>query len=352
MTGPPPFSPLRALFALLFLLLPWVSGHPTALTPPATDDHEVPATSAGISNNSSSTNPIASGWYADPDGVRFGGTYWVYATISVAFGEQGAFDAFSNTAASPHSAEWTAHPGVFTSAPSSTSWARHSFWAPCVVERGGKYYLYYTANNPVEAAEPHSGIGVAVAEDPAGPFVDLVDGPIVGERIAGANPMDQMVFEDDDGTTYLIWGGSRALIAPLEDDMVTLGSWDDGGEQQGPRDITPNQGYGEGPYMLKHDGRYYFMWSEGGYGTPDYLVAYAVSDSVTGPFERVGVILEKDGKVADGPGHHSIVRDDEGEYWIVYHRRIIGDDVADHRVIAVDRFVFNDDGSIRPVVMT
>ena len=348
MTGPPAsVSPLRALSALLLLLSPSASGHPPAARAPS----NAPSAPTTISANNG-TNPIDPGWYADPDAVRFGDAYWVYATISVAFGEQGAFDAFS--AASPGSGAWTAHRGVFTAAPSSTSWARHSFWAPCAVERHGRYYLYYTANNPVEAAEPHSGIGVAVADHPAGPFVDLVDGPIVGDRIAGANPMDQMVFDDDDGQTYLIWGGSRALIVPLGDDMMTVGSWDDGvgGEQPGPRDITPNEGYGEGPYMLKRDGRYYFMWSEGGYGTPDYRVAYAVADAVTGPFERVGVILENDGKVADGPGHHSIVRDEEGEYWIVYHRRIIGDGVADHRVIAVDRFVFNDDGSIRPVVMT
>lgn len=338
--------PRVLLCLLLATLLPNVSARPSRpKLPQGLDTTEGP-----VAEPENPSNPIAEGWYADPDGVRFGSSYWVYATISVAFGDQGAFDAFS--APSPTSETWAAHPAIFSSAANTTTWARHSFWAPCVVENRGKYYLYYTANNPVEAAEPHSGIGVAVADHPAGPFADVLEEPLVGARIAGANPMDQMVFVDDDGARYLIWGGSRALIAPLEDDMVTLGAWDGGNSE--PRDITPNEGYGEGPYMLKHGGRYYFMWSEGGYGTPDYSVAYAVADSVTGPFERVGLILEKDadGAVADGPGHHSIVKDDDGEYWIIYHRRIVGDDVADHRVIAVDRFRFNEDGSIRPVVMT
>lgn len=311
----------------------------------------IPRESTITTTAANGTNPISDGWYADPDVVKFGSTYWIYATVSVAFSDQGSFDAFSATDLSTQ--EWEAHPGVFTSTAGS-QWAEHSFWAPCVVERAGRYYMYYTANNPVEAAEAQSGIGVAVAESPGGPFVDLVDGPIVGSQVNGANPMDQMVFTDDDGITYLIWGGSGANIAPLEDDMVTLGVWDDGdGDADAePRDITPNEGYGEGPYMLKHEGKYYFMWSEGGYGGPDYRVAYAVADAVTGPFERRGLILQKDDVVADGPGHHSIVQDDEGAYWIVYHRRILGDTVADHRVLAVDRFEFAEDGSILPVVMT
>lgn len=310
--------------------------------------------SAAFASAVARKNPISDGWYADPDGIKVGSTYWIYATVSVAFPTQGSFDAFSSTDLAQ--GNWEPHPSVFTSSAGS-QWAKHSFWAPCVVERAGKFYLYYTANNPVEAAEAQSGIGVAVADTPGGPFVDLVDGPIVGTRVNGANPMDQMVFRDDDGATYLIWGGSAANIAPLEDDMVTLGAWkdNDSGEKEldtAPRNITPNEGYGEGPYMLKHAGHYYLMWSEGGYGTPDYRVAYAVADAVTGPFVRRDVILQKDGVVADGPGHHSIIRDDAGGYWIVYHRRIIGDTVADHRVVAVDRFEFADDGSIRPVVMT
>lgn len=167
--------------------------------------------------------------------------------------------------------------------------------------------------------------------------------------VNGANAMDQQVFFDDDEKTYLIWGGSRVNIAPLNEDMVTVEDWEDG---SGPIDISPNEGFGEGSYMMKHNGTYYFMWSEGGYGTPDYRVAYAKSGSITGPFDRIGLILSKDGIVADGPGHHSIFSDGDGQYYIVYHRRIIGDDVADNRVLAVDKFFFNEDGSIKPVVMT
>ncbi|GAP92996.1 putative arabinan endo- -alpha-L-arabinosidase [Rosellinia necatrix] len=293
-------------------------------------------------------NPIDLGWYADPDAIKFGDTYWVYATLSISFGDQKSFDAFS----SPDLVTWTPHKGVYQAA--TSAWVRDSLWAPCVV-RGAvddNYYMYYTANNPV-ANEGTTGIGVGVASSPAGPFLDVVDGPIVGTQVNNANAMDQQVFRDDDGTQYLVWGGSFVNIAPLASDMKTLGAWPDGSTDA--VEITPNEGFGEGSYMLKRGGMYYFMWSEGGYGTPDYRVAYAMSESITGPFERIGLMLSKDGVVADGPGHHSVIREEvngEDVYWIAYHRRYIGDDVADNRVVAVDRLYFNEDGTIKPVIMT
>lgn len=263
--------------------------------------------------------------------------------MSITFDDQAWFDAFE----SKDLVTWTKREKVFTAGESSV-WATDSFWAPCTVEKDGKFYFYYTANNPV-ANNGTNGIGVAVADTPGGPFIDLVDYPIVDSHINDADPMDQQVFFDDDGRIYLIWGGSRVNIAPLNDDMMTVENWEDG---SGAKDISPNEGFGEGSYMLKHDGTYYFMWSEGGYGTPDYRVAYAKSDSITGPFDRIGLILSKDETVADGPGHHSIIQDDDGQYYIVYHRRIIGDDVADNRVLAVDKLFFNEDSSIEPVIMT
>ena len=105
--------------------------------------------------------------------------------------------------------------------------------------------------------------------------------------------------------------------------------------------------------MLKRGGKYYFMWSEGGWGGPDYSVAYAVSTSPLGPFRRIGKILEQDPAVATGAGHHSVVKDlKTDQYYIVYHRRPLGDTGRDHRVTCIDRLEFDDEGLIRPVRMT
>lgn len=289
------------------------------------------------------TNPLDPGWYADPDGLKFGDTYWIYATLSIAYDDQQSFDAFS----SKDLATWTKHEGVFRA--NGSQWANDWFWAPCTVERDGKYYFYYTANNPI-ANEGTAGIGAAISDSPGGPFIDLIDHPMISTHVNAADAMDQQAFLDDDGKWYFIWGGSHVNIAPLNDDMSSLGKWEDGSEAV---EITPNEGFGEGSFMLKRNGIYYFMWSEGGYGTPDYRVAYAMSKSITGPFERIGLMLSKgDSSVADGPGHHSIFQDDDGQYYITYHRRILGDDAGDHRVLAFDRVEFNEDGTIAPVVMT
>jgi beta-xylosidase len=95
------------------------------------------------------------------------------------------------------------------------------------------------------------------------------------------------------------------------------------------------------------------MWSEGEWTGPDYRVAYAMSASPTGPFRRAGTILEQDGKIARGAGHHSVVNvPGTDEWYITYHRRPLNDNNGNHRELAIDRLFFNEDGTIRPVVMT
>ena len=118
------------------------------------------------------------------------------------------------------------------------------------------------------------------------------------------------------------------------------------------REITP-KGYVEGSFMLMKDGKYYFMWSEGGWTGPDYAVAYAVASSPTGPFERVGKILQQDPAVATGAGHHSVLHAPGSDKWyIVYHRRPLGETDRNHRVVCIDELRFAPDGRILPVVIT
>jgi beta-xylosidase len=105
--------------------------------------------------------------------------------------------------------------------------------------------------------------------------------------------------------------------------------------------------------MAKRKGVYYLMWSEGGWTGPDYRVAYAMGASPSGPFKRIGTILAQDGKIARGAGHHSVVNlPGTDEWYIAYHRRPLGETDGNHREMAIDRLYFNDDGTIRPVVMT
>lgn len=288
-------------------------------------------------------NPIFSGWYADPEATVFDHTYWVYPTYSAPYDEQLYFDAFSST----DLVHWTRHERVLEAA--SVPWARRAMWAPAVVRRGGKYYFFFAANDIQKDGEI-GGIGVAVADRPDGPFKDLLGKPLVERFHNGAQPIDQFVFRDTNGADYLIYGGWRHCnLARLRPDFTGLLPLPDGSFFQ---EITP-AGYVEGPFMFVRNGKYYFMWSEGGWTGPDYSVAYAIGDSVHGPFTRIGKILEQDPDVATGAGHHSVLHDERTDrYYIVYHRRPLGETAANHRVVCLESMEFEADGRIRPVKLT
>ena len=194
------------------------------------------------------------------------------------------------------------------------------------------------------------GIGVAVSKKPQGPYKDAIGKPLIQQIVNGAQPIDQFVFLDDDGQYYMYYGGwGHCNVVKMAPDLLSIVPFSDGTMF---KEVTPER-YVEGPFMLKRDGKYYFMWSEGGWGGPDYCVSYAISDSPFGPFKRIGKILQQDPSVATGAGHHSVVKGaGDDEWYIVYHRRPLGDTGRDHRVTCIDKLVFDDQGFIQPVKMT
>jgi len=287
-------------------------------------------------------NPFIDGWYADPDTEIYNGRYWVYPTSSRPYDEQTYLDAFS----SPDLVNWTKHPNVLTTA--NVSWATRAMWAPAPISRNGKYYLYFGAND-IEPENEVGGIGVAVADHPEGPYVDPIGKPLIGAYHNGAQPIDQDVFIDDDGQAYIYYGGrSHANVAKLNEDMTSIGTFDDGTQF---KEITPTN-YVEGAQMFKRNGKYYMMWSEGGWGGPDYAVSYAMGDSPLGPFDRLAKVLQQDPAIATGSGHNGVINVPDTDIWyIVYHRRPLGETDENHRVVCYDRMYFNPDGTIRPVQM-
>ena len=289
-----------------------------------------------------SGNPIFEGDYADPEGVVFGKTYWIFPTYSAPFPKQLHLDCFS----SKDLVNWTKHERIIDQ--SAISWLRLALWAPAAVEKDGKYYLFFGAND-VHPGEV-GGIGVAVADKPQGPYKDLLGKPLINDIVNGAQPIDQFVFQDKDGTYYMYYGGwGHCNIVKLADDFMSLVPFPDGDMY---KEVTP-KGYVEGPFMFIRDGTYYFMWSEGGWTGPHYRVAYAIADSPFGPFERKGVILQQDPKVATGAGHHSVMYNKKkDQYYIVYHRRPLGSNDGNNRVTCIDKLEFDKDGNILPVKMT
>lgn len=310
--------------------------------------------SVSQSKAKTSGNPIFEGWYADPEGAVFGKEYWVFPTYSAAYKQQLHLDAFS----SKDLVTWEKHPNVIDT--SVIKWAKQAIWAPAIVTKDKKYYLFFSANDvqrpsragydPKNTINHFGGIGVAVADNPGGPYKDYLGKPLIGDFHNDAQPIDQGIFKDKDGTWYMFYGGwGHCNMVKLNKDFTGFLPWEDGNLF---KEITP-KGYVEGPFMFSRKGKYYLMWSEGGWTNGTYKVAYGISDKPTGPFNRIGTILESNPAVATGAGHNSVINTPGTDNWyIVYHRRPIPNLGRDHRVTCIDKLEFEADGTIKQVVMT
>ncbi|WP_308992385.1 glycoside hydrolase family 43 protein [Mariniflexile litorale] len=290
-----------------------------------------------------SGNPIFSGWYADPEGIIFENKYWVYPTYSAPYEKQVFLDAFS----SKDLTNWNKHEKIIDT--STVKWAHKAMWAPSIIKKDNKYFLFFGAND-IQNDHEIGGIGVAISTTPEGPYKDYLGKPLINKFHNGAQPIDQFIFKDNNDQHYLIYGGwGHCNIAKLNDDFSGFFPFDTG---ETFREITP-EGYIEGPFMFIRNGKYYFMWSEGGWTGPDYSVAYAIADSPMGPFKRIGKILEQNKEIATGAGHHSvIITPTDDKYYIVYHRRPLTETDENSRVICMDEMLFDENGYIIPVVIT
>ncbi len=298
--------------------------------------------SSAKAKGKTSGNPLFPGWYADPEATIFDKTYWIYPTFSAPYNQQVHLDAFSST----DLITWTKHESVLDT--SSVKWVRRALWAPAIIEKNKQYFLFFGAND-IQNNKEYGGIGVAVSDKPGGPFRDYLGKPLVPKIINGAQPIDQFVFRDGE-QDYLIYGGwGHCNIAKLN---ASYTGFDDFADGETFKSITP-QDYVEGPVMFKRKGKYYFMWSEGGWTGPDYRVAYAIGDSPTGPFKRISTILKQDASIATGAGHHSMVNvPGTDEWYIVYHRRPLTETDGNHRVTCIDKIYFDENGLIKDVKIT
>ncbi|MEM1136567.1 MAG: glycoside hydrolase family 43 protein [Bacteroidota bacterium] len=302
-----------------------------------------------------SGNPLFEGWYADPEITTIDNKYWIFPTYSAKFEEQVFLDAFS----SEDLVNWKKHKNIIDT--TRIKWAKKALWAPCVVEKDNRYFLFFAANdiqtpeskwwNPAIHQEGQlGGIGIGVATSPEGPYTDYLQKPLINEVYNGAQPIDQFVFKDIDEQYYIIYGGwGHCNIGKLNEDFTALSSFEDG---EVVKEITP-EGYVEGPVIFLRSGWYYFMWSEGNWTNGSYKVAYGKSKSLFGPFQKIGTVLESDPAVATGAGHHSVLNIPNTDDWyIIYHRRPIPNEDRDHRVTCIDRMHFDEKGFIQPIKMT
>ncbi|MDD3789150.1 MAG: family 43 glycosylhydrolase [Petrimonas sp.] len=294
-------------------------------------------------------NPVIEGYYADPEILYSENTkkYYLYPTSD---GFDGWSGYYFKTFSSDNLKDWTDE-GVILNLKKDVPWAGRNAWAPSIIEKktgrnSYKYYYYYTGAQK---------IGVAVSNNPAGPFADSGK-PLIATKPAGINrgqEIDPDVFYDPvSRKDYLYWGNGYLAVVELNKDMISL-------KPKTMKVITPDNTFREGVYVFYRKGIYYFLWSENDTRSEDYRVRYGTSKSPLGPIHIPdnNLILEKnpsDGIY--GTGHNSVLQiPGKDEWYIVYHRFNrpngikMGPAAGFHREVCMDKLEFNNDGSIKKV---
>jgi hypothetical protein len=242
-------------------------------------------------------------------------------------------------------------------------WAQRQMWAPDAAMKDGKFYLYFPAKRPDGIFQ----IGVAVGDRPEGPFKPEP------KPIEGSYSIDPAVFEDDDGSFYMyfggIWGGQlqkyrNNVYSPdneePSDDEPALGPrvaklapnmkefaeppreiviLDEKGEPLKASDHERR--FFEASWMHKYRGKYYFSYSTGN----THFLCYATGDSPYGPFTYQGKILEP---VVGWTTHHSIC-EYQGKWYLFYHDSVLSKGVTHLRSVKVTELHYDADGRIKTI---
>jgi len=312
--------------------------------------------------------------------------YYMYGTGGVA---RNGFAAYSST----DLVNWKDEGQVYYAAnkngwsDSTAAW-NGAYWAPEVYEYNGKFYLFYSAQwgtNPNKEVE-NFRIGVAVADNPTGPFIDLNNKPIFdpGYPIIDAN----VLF--DNGRVYLYysrccykhavesevatWAKQKGWFDAIEESWVygvelkpdfsgVMGEpvlllrppvkMSDKQAEWESRSVTSkevNRRWTEGSVAFKKGSTYYMMYSANYFGGKNYAVGYATSKHPLGPFTKAAnnPVLQKNvekGGVVTGTGHNSITYSPDGkEMYCVYHARTSA--TGEKRVVFIDRMKILKDGML------
>ena len=301
-------------------------------------------------------NPVIQTMYtADPAPMVHKGKVYLFSSHDQAVGEKNNFNmkdwVLSTTT---DMVNWTQH-GVIASL-RDFPWAakeisggdgfENGAWAPQVVERDGKWYLYA----PLHVR----GIGVLVADNPLGPYVDLLKKPLIGNNY---DSIDPTVYVDDKGQAYLAWGNPGLWSVKLNKDMISYDTsvGDKGiirhpmtvkamGERV-PADEKRGTSYEEGPWLYKRNNLYYMFYAGG--PIAEHL-GYSTSPTPEGPWTYGGVVMPPQSAFTNHPG----VIDFKGKTYLFYHNAELPGGDGFKRSVAVDELKFNPDGSVQPVQPT
>ncbi|WP_290734185.1 MULTISPECIES: carbohydrate-binding protein [unclassified Fibrobacter] len=253
----------------------------------------------------------------------------------------------------------------------------NDIWASGIAVHNGTFYIVFPDGGG-------GGIGYIKAPAIDGPWTNAVgqgkDKLVGGRGIIGCDGVswcfDPGIFIDDDGTTYVTWGGGESNSRPNTDnfDIVKLNDAKDAPVGNGSHvkvNNLPTRKMLEASYIHKHKGNYYFSYSTGWQqGAP--TIDYGMSNNVMGPYTWKGTILgdpSMNGRSINGNNNHHGIAEFKGHSYVVYHDRRIAkghngleiipaDDGQPkpnegyHRSVSVDEMFYNNDGTIQTVKVT
>ncbi|MDW5288124.1 glycoside hydrolase family 43 protein [Formosa sp. PL04] len=304
---------------------------------------------------SSAQNPVISQRYtADPTGLEYNGRLYLWTSHDI--DEQKRYWMNDITCVSTDDLQnWTDHGEVFK-APDDMPWVTQA-WAPSVIERNGKFYLY--------TGDGNRSVNVSVSDSPTGPFVGVGGKPLITKDTPNSNVewlFDPTVFIDNDGQAYCVFGGGptkiqedgkrrkNGRIIKLGDDLVST---------VGEAVLIDAPGFYEGGFIskrtVKGKTKYYFSYFTNiGDGMN---IDYMMSDNPMKGWEYKGTVLKQP---ADNYNNsHASVFSFKDKWYLGYHTRKVATDrnvekqiAMRQRSVCIDELFFNEDGTIKEVVPT
>jgi beta-xylosidase len=342
--------PLAALCALVIAVAACSGGGSSPSTSAAASNSAAGSSSATASVPADQfVNPVLEADFPDPFVLRDGTTWYAYATTDGAQHIQ--------LAKSPDLVTWEQ---LNDPLPKIAIWSSGDTWAPEVAKTSAGYVLYYTAHDGELKRPDFSGsqcISVAVAPKPEGPFTDSTKEPLVCQPDLGGS-IDATPFQDKDGKRYLVWKNdgnccgmpTKLYIQPLSADGLKLTG--KVAEMGITNDLPWEGGVIEAPTLLLREDTYYLFYSANNYDSEFYAIGYATSKKLLGPYvdapENPIVASAWDHAVnaqARGPGHQSIVEDNDGELWMAFHAfddDAVGYSNGGRRAMWIGKLTFND----------
>jgi beta-xylosidase len=277
-------------------------------------------------------NPVIPGDHPDPSIIRVGGDYWATCTSS-------AWGPLFPLLHSRDLVNWDQTGAVL---PHRPEWATGDFWAPEISEFKGKFFVYFVARQ----RDGRLAVSVATADKPEGPYT--AHEPLVAQPDGSIDPAPVV---DTNGVRYLVWkedGNSRNKPTPIWLQRLS----DDGTKLiEQPRELIRNDARWEGnlvegPFILRRNGWFYLFYSANGCCGEGctYALGVARSRSLPGPWEKNPANPILAGNVAwKCPGHGSIVQDEQGRYFLLYHGYSTTGTIFTGREALLDEVIFGAD---------